>query len=132
VAVNSERMPVPGRHSTCENPGCGEPITRSDTGRRKRFCNDKCRNGVRGLTTPQKPSVTPPAPISINPLPKPPKKPSVFKGQEERKIRSMVEPDAKWPGMYRVRYPNGLSDMANWSRAYDAAREFVTPTSPAR
>jgi len=33
-----------------------------------------------------------------------------------------VEPDAKWPKMYRVRLPNGcLTDMVNLSRAKDAA-----------
>jgi hypothetical protein len=30
--------------------------------------------------------------------------------------------------MFRVQYPSGLSDMANWSRAYDAARELVLPS----
>lgn len=44
VAVNStERISVPGRHGVCENPSCAEPIARSETGRRKRFCSDKCR-----------------------------------------------------------------------------------------
>jgi hypothetical protein len=32
-----------------------------------------------------------------------------------------VEEDANWPGMWRVRFGGKLSDMANLSRAKDAA-----------
>ena len=33
-----------------------------------------------------------------------------------------VEPDSKYPGMYRIRFPEGgLSDMVNLTRAKDAA-----------
>ena len=34
---------------------------------------------------------------------------------------AMIEPDANWPGMWRVRFGGMLSDMANLSRAKDAA-----------
>ena len=35
-----------------------------------------------------------------------------------------IVPDAKWPGMYRLRFPDGrLSDMVNLTRAKDALRE---------
>jgi hypothetical protein len=38
----------------------------------------------------------------------------------------VVEPDAKWPRMYRVRRPDGtLTDMVNLTRARDAARTFA-------
>jgi len=34
-----------------------------------------------------------------------------------------IVPDAKWPGMYRIRLPEGsLSDMANLTRIKDALR----------
>jgi hypothetical protein len=36
-----------------------------------------------------------------------------------------VEADAKWPGMWRVRFDGKLSDMANLSRAKDAAISLV-------
>ena len=35
------------------------------------------------------------------------------------------EPDAKWPGMWRVRWPDGLSDMVNLTRAKDAIACFL-------
>jgi hypothetical protein len=40
-----------------------------------------------------------------------------------RRLLSAVQPDPEWPGMWRVRLPDGdLSDMANRTRAKDAAR----------
>jgi hypothetical protein len=36
-----------------------------------------------------------------------------------------VEADAKWPGMWRVGFGGKLSDMANLSRAKDAAISLV-------
>jgi hypothetical protein len=37
------------------------------------------------------------------------------------RVTATIEPDAKWPGMWRVRFGRRLSDMANLSRARDAA-----------
>jgi hypothetical protein len=38
-----------------------------------------------------------------------------------RQLRPRVISDANWPGMYRVRWPDGtLSDMVNLTRAKDA------------
>jgi hypothetical protein len=38
-------------------------------------------------------------------------------------LRVTVVPDADWPGMWRVRMPDGrLTDMVNLSRAKDALR----------
>jgi hypothetical protein len=38
------------------------------------------------------------------------------------RLLAAVEPDAKWPAMYRARLPNGhLTDMVNLTRAKDAA-----------
>jgi hypothetical protein len=42
------------------------------------------------------------------------------------RLLATVEPDAKWPKMYRVRLPDGqLSDMINLSRAKDAAMSLA-------
>ena len=39
---------------------------------------------------------------------------------------AQIEPDAKWPEMWRVRLPDDrLSDMVNISRARDAARALA-------
>jgi hypothetical protein len=36
-----------------------------------------------------------------------------------------IEPDGRWPNMYRLRYPDGsLSDMVNLTRAKDALRSW--------
>jgi hypothetical protein len=41
---------------------------------------------------------------------------------KDRKPLLTVEPDAKHPSMWRIRYPDGqLSDMVNLTRAKDAA-----------
>jgi hypothetical protein len=45
------------------------------------------------------------------------------------RLLATVEPDSKWPGMYRVRMRDGqLSDMVNLSRAKDAARSLAMAT----
>jgi hypothetical protein len=66
-----------------------------------------------------------------------------------RRVVGSVLPDAKWPGMWRVQLPGGLSEMVNLARARDAAldwsatprchkvlqqnqRRFLAPTSPVR
>ena len=43
-----------------------------------------------------------------------------------------VVPDANWPGMWRVRYDGNLSDMANLSRARDAAVAIAERGPPER
>jgi hypothetical protein len=40
-------------------------------------------------------------------------------------VMATIEPDANWPGMWRVRFGGMLSDMANLSRAKDAAISIV-------
>ena len=40
-------------------------------------------------------------------------------------VMATVEADENWPGMWRVRFGGGLSDMANLSRAKDAAASMV-------
>lgn len=42
----------------------------------------------------------------------------------------MITPDAKWPGMWRIKLPHGqLSDMVNLTRAKDAATSLGRATS---
>jgi len=44
-------------------------------------------------------------------------------------LLAAVEPDSEWPGMWRVRLPDGdLSDMANRTRAKDAAQLLALAT----
>jgi hypothetical protein len=43
-----------------------------------------------------------------------------------------VMPDKTWPGMWRVRYDGNLSDMANLSRAKDAAMAIAERGPPGR
>lgn len=67
----------------------------------------------------------------------------------DRRVVGRVVSDAKWPGMWRVKLPGGLSDMVNLTRAKDAAlglveraesekkvqrnqRRFSAPASPVR
>jgi hypothetical protein len=41
------------------------------------------------------------------------------------RVMATIEPDANWPGMWRVRFGGMLSDMTNLSRAKDAAITIV-------
>jgi hypothetical protein len=41
------------------------------------------------------------------------------------RVTATIEPDTNWPGMWRVRFGGMLSDMANLSRAKDAAISIV-------
>ena len=46
----------------------------------------------------------------------------------DRRVVGRVVPDAKWPGMWRVQLPGGLSEMVNLARARDAALDWsATP-----
>lgn len=38
------------------------------------------------------------------------------------RVLASIEPNPKWPGMWRVRTPGVLTDMVNLTRARDAAR----------
>jgi hypothetical protein len=50
---------------------------------------------------------------------------SVTTPVEPLKLDPHIVPDPKWPGMYRIKRPDGsLSDMANLTRCRDALRSF--------
>jgi hypothetical protein len=41
------------------------------------------------------------------------------------RVLATVEPDSKWPGMYRVHHDGNVSDMVNLTRAKDAAKSIA-------
>ena len=52
---------------------------------------------------------------------------------DTRKPLALVVPDKHWPGMYRIAWPDGrLSDIANLSRAKDAAEAICERGPPRR
>ena len=49
------------------------------------------------------------------------------RGASKGGVLASIEPDTDWPGMWRVRLPDGrLTDMVNLSRAKDAALSLAT------
>ena len=46
-------------------------------------------------------------------------------GSKDGRVMATLEPDARWRGMWRVRFGGELSDMVNLSRAKDAAASMV-------
>jgi hypothetical protein len=55
---------------------------------------------------------------------------SVTLRRKAAKLDPRIVPDSKWPGMYRIRRPDGsLSDMANLTRCRDALRSFDEATA---
>jgi hypothetical protein len=42
-----------------------------------------------------------------------------------RRVVATVQPDARWPGMWRVHYGGKVSDMLNLSRAKDTAASIA-------
>jgi len=50
---------------------------------------------------------------------------SVTLRRKPAKLHARIVPDPKWPGMYRIKRPDGsLSDMVNLTRARDTLRSF--------
>jgi hypothetical protein len=116
---------------------CGGELVRQRAG--SRYCGDACRKRAeRGRHhVDQSPRDARGADLSVTPISKAvpatsvrsvtpvtdkasiswaPKPPS-------QKLDPRIVPDAKWPGMYRIRLPDGsLSDMLNLTRAKDAVR----------
>ena len=53
-------------------------------------------------------------------------------GSGTRSLATVI-PDAQWPGMWRIAWPDGrISDMANLSRAKDAAMAIAERGPPRR
>jgi hypothetical protein len=50
----------------------------------------------------------------------------LVRGGDDQSPVAEVVPDDKWPGMFRVRRPDGsLTDMVNHTRARDAAKSIL-------
>jgi hypothetical protein len=48
-----------------------------------------------------------------------------------KNLDSRIVPDARWPGMYRIRLPGGeLTDMVNLTRAKDALAALAERRRP--
>jgi hypothetical protein len=101
-----------------------------------RFCGPRCRvaakrtrdRGTPLTRTVTRPSVAPDevlsvtAPIGMSDRQKPR---VVTLRRKSLKLDPRIAPDPKWPGMYRIKRPDGsLSDMANLTRCRDALRSF--------
>ena len=97
-----------------------------------RFCSPHCRvtaQRARDRGTPIKvaatrPSVTSDAVLSVTAtlgMSEGQKQQSVTLRRKPPKLDPRIVPDPKWPGMYRLRLPDGsLSDLVNLPRAKDA------------
>jgi len=101
-----------------------------------RFCSSRCRvaaQRARGRGTPirvaaTRPSVATDAVLSVTVtigMSEGQKSQGVTLRRKPLKLDPRIVPDPKWPGMYRIKRPDGsLSDMANLTRCRDALRSF--------
>ena len=101
-----------------------------------RFCKPRCRVAAqrardRGIpigTAATRPSAAADAVLSVTTpvsLSEGQKPQSVTLRRKPPKLDPRIVPDPKWPGMYRVRRPDGsLTDMVNLTRAKDALAEM--------
>jgi hypothetical protein len=113
---------------------CGVPLTaRRSTAR---FCSPRCRKTAqrardRGRpieVVVTRPGVGKDAVFSVTArvgMPEGQNRQSVTLNRKPPKLDPRIVPDPKWPGMYRIKRPDGsLSDMVNLTRARDALRSF--------
>ena len=101
-----------------------------------RFCSPRCRVAARRARdrgTPigvaaTRPSVTAGAVLSVTApvgMSGGQKPQSVTLRRRPPRLDPRIVPDEHWPGMFRIRRPDGsLSDMANLTRCRDALRSF--------
>jgi hypothetical protein len=97
-----------------------------------RFCSPRCRvaaqrardRGTYIRLAATRPSVAPAAVLSVTAtlgMSDGQKPQSVTLRRKPLKLDPRIVPDPKWPGMYRIKRPDGsLSDMTNLTRAKDA------------
>jgi endogenous inhibitor of DNA gyrase (YacG/DUF329 family) len=121
--------------ATCES--CGNPF--KQIRRSARFCSSRCRlishrSGIAGTPAAATETATG-ARVSVSGYPTSAPAP-VFAADEtlsrqRLQLDPRIVPDEHWPGMYRVRRPDGsLSDMANLTRCRDALRSLVEAPAP--
>ena len=101
-----------------------------------RFCSPRCRKATqrardRGMpinVAATRPGVGLDAVLSVTAtigMSEGQKPESVTLRRKPAKLDPRIVPDPKWPGMYRIRRPDGsLSEMANLTRCRDALRSF--------
>ena len=101
-----------------------------------RFCRPRCRKATqrardRGMpinVAATRPGVGLDAVLSVTAtigMSEGQKPQSVTLKRKPAKLDPRIVPDPKWPGMYRIRRPDGsLSEMANLTRCRDALRSF--------
>ena len=100
-----------------------------------RFCSSRCRKAAqraRNRGVPIKVAMTRPgvaadavlSVTAISRLSKDQKPESVTLRRKPLKLDPRIVSDPKWPGMYRIKWPDGSSDMANLTRCRDALRSF--------
>jgi hypothetical protein len=97
---------------------CGEPAPR----RNARYCSNRCRQAAYRARQPVTDCGRPgPAVRSIKSSVPPADTPD----EKKAAARYTLVPDERWPGMWRIRRPDGsLTDMVNLARALDAMREL--------
>jgi hypothetical protein len=132
AAVHGGRMMPAGNGATC--PACGSQFRPQRS--TARFCGPRCRvaaNRSRDRGTPLTRAATRPSvardavlsvtvPIGVSDRQKPQ---IVTLRRKPLKLDPRIVPDPKWPGMYRIKRPDGsLSDMANLTRCRDGLRSF--------
>jgi hypothetical protein len=109
-----ERFPLSRRDTTYCSPRCKQAAYRA----RNRVTAPEWRGGVTGAL--KSPEGTPGGvfPFIRN---KPQKEPHKVGGIS-------IVPDDRWPGMYRIRKPDGsLTDIVNLARARDAIAQLTKP-----
>jgi hypothetical protein len=106
-----------------------------------RFCSPRCRvaaQRARGRGTPirvaaTRPSVATDAVLSVTAtveMSEGQKPQSVTLRCKPPKLDPRIVPDEHWPGMFRIRRPDGsLSDIINLTRARDALRSMLEAMS---
>jgi hypothetical protein len=118
--------------ATC--PACGSQFRPQRS--TARYCGPRCRKATqraRDRGAPLRVAATRPGvgvgaalgvttPVGMSEGQKPQ---SVTPRRKPLKLDPHIVPDPKWPGMYRIKRPDGsLSDMANLTRCRDALRSF--------
>src|SRR5262245_30288512 len=96
-----------------------------------RYCSDRCRKAASRarFSRDQQTEKTAPPTIPFSAVTSPlqaieisreiPTKKTI---EHHPKLDPRIVPDPNWKGMYRIKLPDGLSDMLNLTRARDAAR----------
>jgi hypothetical protein len=121
--------------TTCSH--CGAPF--QPLRRSARFCRPTCRvaahrkTGCNANSAAHTPAQPPPASQngsrvhSARPEPKNVSAATKHLSVTQRHDAFASIPDARWPGMYRIRRPDGtLTDMVNLTRARDALAEVMS------